>query len=236
MSLRYYHLLREQLRIIAVVLASILSALLSTTEASAQSTVRIGIEGGINIANQWSPPFLANFGVSKTTRNGAIVGCIIELALSDESFIAPEVRYVQKGARLEGFPEGAPYLGPLEYRLNYIEMVINFKAKFGPEKVRLCLNAAPDIGVNLYSHSVQSGIWLWEPFTDDEDLQAATEQLEFSLNFGAGIEYNLTDRISLVLSGVYSLGLTNVYKRYALYSPYTQSNAIQILSGIMLSM
>ena len=223
-----------------VLLGVISFTLVSANRVSAQGKMLVGVQGGTNIASQFSSRQFYGSDISRYSRKGVIIGGIVEMQMSEPFYFAPEVRYIQKGVGYEGFPlfqNPLHGVGPLESQLEYIEVATNFEAKFGQRQFTFDLLAGPSFGINTSSRSIQP---VYETsgnhYVNETDNKNVTHLLEISVDGGAGVEIELSDQLYLGIHALYSLGLTDVYDEQNADPPYTESTGIQILGRLMFSL
>jgi len=210
-----------------------------------QERPRFGFEVGLNIGQQVFSHDIEteNSGITKEPRRGFIVGALYEFSISQPFFFAPELRYIQKGVRYKGFPmiqsgNNPPIgLGDLEYQLEYLEAVATLKVKSGSDKFGISLIAAPALGILLSSHAYQQAYEsTGNHFTNNYDISQRTETFEFSMSGGTAIEYNMSAGVSVYISGMYSLGLTDIYVRSGIYDAFSHSEGVLVLGGVLFTL
>jgi hypothetical protein len=216
-----------------------LSALLVIAHGSSygQTPIRIGIEGGLNLANQ---SISGNYsGPSRENRAGIVIGGVAELGISDLFFIQIEPRYTQKGMKWGSFErrdEANQYLGTFEsmQELDYLELPLLLKMRFGSGGFRPYAFIGPNIGILLsakYRLTMLSGGPAGTP-DETQDVKSKVASTDACFDFGAGAEYLISPNIALFGAARYSLGLNNI-SREAMSSNKTTSTGIQFLVGIL---
>ena len=147
-------------------------------------------------------------GLDKGTRVGFAAGAFAEFEFGTRWAIEPQLLYIQKGAKYSGTLSD-PDLGDVDVstslNTDYVQIPVLFKAEFrNPSgSVTPALFVGPAFGFNIgCSLSVDAG----EVGSGDTDCDDDTvKSTEFSVVFGAGLEFN---RFSL--QGRYDLGLSEI--------------------------
>jgi hypothetical protein len=208
--------------------------------AHAQIPIRIGIDAGINFANQHLSRDNIN---SQSNRRGLIIGGLAEIGVSDLVSVQVEPRYIEEGTNtkatyLDASPEGH-FTVEEDFKLSYIDFPLLLKAKFGTADVKPVVFVGPSVGFllsavyNQNARSIQGRDGL-----DGYDITDHYNSVDVSLDAGAGIEYRATRIVSLTGSARYSLGLSNISSHNISGVPDDQikSNGIQITFGILLDL
>jgi len=161
------------------------AAVLAPTDTSAQTV--IGAKAGINIANITFSGDGAS--LSADSRTGFVGGLFARFGIGSPFFIQPEVLYSSKGSKSD----------EATLAVDYLEIPVLFGAAFplNESALKPMVFAGPAVGINLSCDD------------DGFDCGDETKSTDFSLVFGAGIEYALSS-VTLYLDGRYNLGLTNV--------------------------
>ena len=189
--------------------------LMTTSPATAQIPVHFGLQAGVNFANATTDPDL-----SLSSRTGLMVGGLVEIDVAPSFFIQPEVFYIQKGAKLN--------LGPatVTWKLDYIEIPILAKYKFGLTEFSPYLFAGPNVGFRVNAQIVGEANGQLE----QQDLSEAYESVDFALDFGAGAEFSVGPAASVLFGVRYSLGLSNQIKEGG---GSWKNRGIQITAGVL---
>jgi hypothetical protein len=175
--------MKKVLLIVAVMLLSI------STGSFAQ--VKVGVKAGLNFANQdWSSQGIS---VSPDSRTGLLIGGFVNLKLSDEFAIQPELLYSMKGAKLAS---GALFddSDDVTLKLNYISVPVMAKYYFGGFN----LQAGPTFDF-LVSAKAEEG-------SEDEDIKDEFKGMDLGLGFGLGYDLPL----GLCFDARYILGLSDI--------------------------
>jgi hypothetical protein len=174
-----------------------LLALFFSMSASAQH--RIGIIGGLNVANL-DADFDEAVEVSSSTVFG--VGGVLDLRLSENFSLHLQPMYLQKGARVTDTVDKIEF--PFKYA--FLELPVFLKAEFG-SAVRPYIMAGPTVGY-LLSAELEGE---YSGLTFKGDMKEVTESIDFGLGFGAGVSYPIST-VSIFVEGRYTLGLSNMQK------------------------
>ncbi|NIV95512.1 outer membrane beta-barrel protein [candidate division KSB1 bacterium] len=168
----------------------------------AGAQLRVGIVGGMNIADLNVEVQNQPADVSSRTLFG--IGGVVVLPLSQTMSLRFEPMYLQKGI---GATELAIQPG-VEYKSksSYLELPLFLKAEFG-NSIRPYIMAGPSIGI-LLSSDIEATV---SSITFKGDAQDATKNIDVSAAFGAGVSYPV-GKSTIFFEGRYFLGLTNTVK------------------------
>lgn len=183
-------------------------ALLAFGVGTAQAQ-RVGIRGGVSLANQQQRFLGQNVENDQITQYH--VGLTSELELSDNFVLRPELLFSRKGT---DFSAVLPGVVTFNYKdkLSYLTLPVTlaFKADVGPGK--LVLGAGPYAGLLLAGRREGSGTVLGFGGSGSGDLAIGNREsddykpLDAGVNFQAGYEF--TDQIFFTAN--YGLGLVDV--------------------------
>lgn len=158
---------------------------------------RIGIKAGLN----FSSAAIDMDGFDTKMKTGIHFGAVAEFGISDMLAFEPGLIFSQKGVKLD--PEGGlggfgDFLDDAETRLNYLDIPLNVKLKFG----KFFAQAGPSVGIALSGTQEFAG--------DEEDIEFGSDddqmkRMDLGLNIGAGMQFN-----HLQVSANYGLGLSNL--------------------------
>ncbi|MET0945253.1 MAG: porin family protein [Flavobacterium sp.] len=164
--------------------------------------VKFGVKGGLNLSN-----FSGDTeGIDFKSRVGFNVGGFVEIKLSDQLAIQPELLYSTQGAKVDNFGvelEGNFYTADVQFNLSYINIPVMFKY-YIVEKFNI--EAGPQIGF-LTSAKTKTTVQGFSG-SDEQDVKDSFESIDFGLNLGAG--YDFTEHFSA--NARYNLGLANIAK------------------------
>jgi len=155
--------------------------------------VEFGVRGGINLASV-NGDDVSFFDVSPKSRVGFSGGIFAGIRVTSNFLIQPEVLYTQKGAKYE---EGG---SEALIKLDYVEVPVLFKGRFGSGGVKPSVFAGPAVGFKVSGKSAFDG--------EEEDLEEA-KGTEFGIVFGAGLDLAAGSG-AFTIDARYTLGLTTL--------------------------
>lgn len=167
------------------------SAMILIQNANALS-MGVGPLGGLNLGNAEVEDY-----DDISNRTGFAAGVRLELGVTAPYSLLLEPTYVQKGARFKG--DGIFSDTDVEGDLDYLEIPLLLKAKFGAIKSHAYVFAGPSLGINL-SADGEFGILNVDP-------EAAT--MVFSGEGGVGGAFQIAQYVFLSGDVRYSYGFTN---------------------------
>jgi hypothetical protein len=179
--------------------------------ADAQPQMRFGLNAGVNFGNQsFSPEY---FGNSKSYRLGFVVGTLAEIGFSEFWSIQLEPRYIQKGMKETGIPVTIDDPNPVGYvdqtiALDYLEVPVLLKVKFGTSDFRPFAFAGPSIAFRLSARQNLEGYPINGP--TDSDLGSLYQSIDASFEIGGGTEYQISTFTAMFGGVRYSMGLSNL--------------------------
>lgn len=202
--------------------------------------VRLGILGGINLANQSSSKDLFPANNPKSFHIGSIFGAMAELSFERNWSIQVEPRFIQKGTnfgnitvtRTNPIPSGTT---DAMFRLNYFELPLLIKAKFEEPNFNPFVLGGPTFGfINSAKVEAPGTHVLSRPGTSTLDIEGDVSSLEVGLEIGGGVEFALTPTLGLLVMARYSQGLLDVYSNPII--PSTKSYGISITTGLLFNL
>ena len=194
-----------------------------------QVPVRLGLDVGINLANQ----SISRDVGPQSYRSGLIIGGVAEICISDLLSIQAEPAYIQEGTVLTGGIRSMNGTFPEEetFKLAYFEIPLLLKAKFGTADFKPVFFVGPNVGFLL------SAIYQTKNYDvqglgtlDGLDIKDRYKSVNVSLDAGAGAEYRISNGLSLTGSVRYSFGLKDINS----WSDDTiKTNGIQVIFGTL---
>jgi len=163
----------------------------------AQMTFSIGPKLGINLANATLDPDFPS-GVDKTMLTAFMFGAAAEFGVNEMFAVQAEPMYAMKGFKVESGGQEA------KFKVNYLEIPVLAKVKFGHGKAMPYIFAGPNLGINLTAEVEGGGLTV--------DVKDSTESIDFGLDFGAGVGIDISPTTVLAIDGRYSLGLSDIDK------------------------
>jgi len=168
--------------------------LLISVAVSAQLSV--GLRGGVNIATQ---TFEADgFDISPDNIMGLTLAGILELGLTENFAIQPEIAFVQKGYQIDIEIFGTK--SSIKNRVNHIDFPILAKYKFGGEAIGAYVAAGPTFGYAMSGSITEDGDK--EKYEDWEDYN----RFEVGGSLGGGLRFG-----KFFVDVRYLLGFTNLF-------------------------
>lgn len=163
---------------------------------------RVGALGGLSLARlHFSPD---EPGVSFGTATGFAGGVLVDVGLGKRLALNFEPMYVRKGGEInvalgDSFAEGFA----VSLRLDYLELPVLLKVRFGEGGVRPYLLAGPTAGYRLSAKATAEG--------ETMDTKDTFEEWDFGISAGAGLAFP-AGKATAFLEARYGLGLVNVGK------------------------
>ena len=192
-----------------------LSLILATVVFSANAQINFIPKAGISIASVNTNPVSND--IQYTT--GFQVGAALEFEVNDMFAIQPELLFIQKGYKLGG--SGITLVNTL----NYIEIPLLAKIKFGTEELLFHVNAGPSLGILVSGAEKVTGgktynLTIGSKETDD------IKRTDFGLQFGGGLTFS-----NIVLDLRYGLGLSSTSNEPSGSNDTVKNKAISITVG-----
>jgi hypothetical protein len=189
----------------------------------AHAQAHLGIRAGLNFANEFfDPEFFTN------TRQGIIVGGVIQFVVSEPFSLALQPQYVQKGAVVDGA------LGSrTTVKLDYVEIPAVLTASYEVRPLMVYAFAGPNVGilVSAVSETEENGT------VTVKDAEEKTEDLDIAVDFGAGVGYELSEKLTLTGDIRYSYGISNItVAQTSAGHPLASTNSsrdLKIVAGIL---
>ncbi len=192
---------------------------LSTTGLVAQ--ISLGIRGGLNLS-KWSLNDEARYqfeivGADRQENAGALLGgVLVEIRLSNNLAIQPEVNYIQKGSK-SIFAEADPDITELYVvtMLDYVEAPLLLKVGTGFGAGRFDVLVGPSLGYALSGMRRAKITVAGRTVTSQEDVDFEQEEIrrtDVSAQVGASLGLGLGFTARLFVDGRYLIGLSNLPK------------------------
>jgi len=179
----------------------------------------VGPIGGVNLGNATIE------GHSNTSmRTGLAMGVRAELGVTNPYSLMIEPTYVKKGA---DFTYGGGLLPEIKAsgELDYIEIPLLVKAKFGSQQMHLFVFAGPSLDINLNAKgSIGS-------FSNTFEKEPAP--LVFSGDIGGGLAYQLQRFVYLTADARYDYGFSNALKNPVGDIDSWKSRDIRMMLGVL---
>ncbi len=187
--------------------------------ANLSAQIALGIRGGLNLAN-WSFNDAAKeeAGGSPNSVNAVVFGALLEVRLSDNLAIQPEVNYIQKGGNLS-LSAFDPTIGNVSLdftqRINYLEVPLLLKVGTGFGLGRFDVLLGPSFGYGLNGKAKTTFTALGQTETETESIDFERDEIsrtDLGAQIGASLGLNLGSSLRLFVDGRYLLGFTNLDK------------------------
>jgi opacity protein-like surface antigen len=166
----------------------------------AHSQIKLGIQLGANSANVKVTNNIFEF--DNTTH--FMGGVLAEFKISNMFYIQPEFNYLPKGVMGNS---NMYYARKADYTFNYYEIPINVLAKFDTGDFTPFLFAGPSLS---FLSKATLKIDDHPAFGEEANISKDLKKTDFSINFGAGVELNLSNSIDLFIIARYSLGIIDI--------------------------
>ena len=179
----------------------------------------IGIRGGINYGSVSEPEIIGGILPDFKSIIGLNLALVGEIPLGNNFSFQPELAYAQKGFKIqEGlnvdlFKIPIPIGAKVVTKVNYMEVPLLAKYRFGSEKVNAYLTAGPVLSYATGGKLQTKAQILFDiPITStDLDLDAlGYQRFDFSASVGAGLSVD-TGAGELFVDARYVHGFNNVY-------------------------
>lgn len=202
------------------ILLLVAALLLATPQLSRAISLGAGPLGGLNLANA-----AVEDHDETTARTGLAVGGRAEFGVTSPFSLLVEAMYVQKGARFE--VSAGPF-GDIDAEgdLDYLEIPLLAKAKFGAPSAHAYVFAGPAMAINLMTEGK------FGSFTDTFKDEAAN--LEFTGQIGAGAAFKVAEFVYLTGDARYSHGLSDALEASVGDIDDWMSRDIRFLAGILI--
>jgi outer membrane protein with beta-barrel domain len=214
-----------------------------------QVTIRLGVDAGLNFANQ---SFSNDPIYPKRFRTGVMIGGLAEIGISDLWYLQLEPRYIQKGMKETGIiitgndptPLGTT---DLVYKFDYLEIPVLLKARLGGGHFKPLVFAGPNIGFLISAKRGEAIYDFQQSRITQQDIDVAFghNTVDLSIDLGAGGEYEISSTVSLLANVRYSMGLSDLNSIHVInylacqdcpHPPISaiKSYGIQVLVGTLL--
>lgn len=173
--------------------------------------IHVGAHGGVAMSRQSFFP-----SVKESSLNGAIVGLSFRYAEERHVGLLAELNVEQRGWK-ENFQD-LPF--EFQRRLTYLELPIMTHIFFGSRTVKGFFNLGPEIGymigdatsANFPFMSLPGGVSGFPSNRRYEQMQMeVSNRFDYGITAGAGIEFIIKKKHSILLEARYYYGLGNIY-------------------------
>jgi hypothetical protein len=179
---------------------------------SAFAETTIGPLLGVNIGSLTTDDDAVDLG----SNTGLLTGGFAEFGLSDELFFEAQLRYAEKGAKVDDAAGEIPGSTDVYLNLDYIELPLYLKYKFlagSGFRPYLFGGFTPSIlvedSISARDRTTGQSVTLAGAVSNATGVEL--NSFDLSADLGLGAEIAFTDSVNLRLSGSYSLGLLEVF-------------------------
>ncbi len=210
----------------------------SAFSAGAQEML-LGARIGANLANESRDSVPSGF--SNASNAGILAGLQFDYWFSDMWGLSAQALYDQKGTD-ENVNQTAGIVSTSasdNITLNYLEIPILLKLRFGTGRIRPYVFAGPSFGFFLSGSdtresSSSGGVII--PTNSDTTISipsSSVKTLDISGVFGAGLSIKLNSGHLLFLDAAYALGLVDIFNTQNGSNTMAESRDIRIAAGIL---
>lgn len=187
---------------------------ITSSTSRGQTPLRVGLQSGLNIANQSWPSSL-----SSSSRLGLTAAAIIEYRISTLIYLHGEARYIQKGSELGGqviTDETGPEPigeGTTQFNFDNVEFPVLLKIIFNSGKIKPYFFLGPNLGINTSSTTTFT-VRIFETGETNEVSSEGIDDvdtIELAFELGGGGELQLSNSLSLAVTIRYLQGLNTVW-------------------------
>ena len=199
-------------------LLTLLLMLVFSKGVNSQTSVGLGIEGGLNMSNVSVTP-----NINSSSRTGFLVGGFVDMGVSDMVHIRSGLRYTTKG--FSNTVNGITFTD----KLSYIEIPALLEVRFPVNMIKPYLTAGPTLGIRLSANEdATNGVQV-----QNSDVSNVYSSIDFGLYFGGGMEFHVASKTDLFIGAGYSLGLSNIAN---IQNVTGKNNGVQLISGVKFSL
>ncbi len=177
--------------------------------------INFGARAGVNLGQASLTPDVPS-NVSKSFRTGLAGGLYGDFGVAEGFFIDAEVLYQQGGIKLSSGGTD------VTVKIDDINVPVSLKYKFAMQgsNVKPYIFGGGDIGFNVKAEDESGGVSI--------DIKDSIESVNYGLHFGAGVEFEVSPGVNILVDGRYNLGLKDVDKTSSEAKPW----GIAILAGV----
>ncbi len=201
--------MRKCLFMFAVLLVA---TVVSNSSLFAAEKPSFGVLGGLHLANLAVRPNPTDASLDSIKRGN--IGGLVEVGLRPNVSFQARCMYVPKGARLADIADEITLSATTVIDYVSVPLLLKFKADVG--KIRPYAVVGPELGFKVgagaslsTTASVPQDILDMVEKEINDQVKDSVKSTDVALDFGGGIEIP-SGRISILLEGLYSLGLRNI--------------------------
>lgn len=193
---------------------------------------KIGPKFGLNISSISDEPDY-DPGVEQSSQLNIMFGATGELGIAGPFCVELELLYVQKGEDLSGYYNNLP--AEQTQTATYLAIPILAKVKLPLEVISPYAYLGPDIGLLL---SANRELTIQGQSQGEVDIKDELSSIDFALDFGGGVGFNIAPLITLTFDARFSLGLSNIIdtsqqQQQQQTEPSAKTRGIQLMLGAM---
>jgi opacity protein-like surface antigen len=168
--------------------------------------IRVGLMGGLLVSGAEQDRFY-NAKAASSTKYA--LGGMVEYAFTKNLSLLAEPTYVEKGTSAQPLSlEGM--VATIHFDLSYLELPLLIKYSAGHD-LRPHIVIGPAVGINLSSRlRGEFGIPELGQLEVETSAEDIVNNVEYSLEVGGGLSYQIDESVILFLEARYSYGLSNV--------------------------
>lgn len=204
-----------------------LFALILLLSSNSLAQFKIGPRFGINLSSISNEPDYPT-GVEQSSQLNLMFGAAAELGIAGPMYVEVEILYVQKGEEISGFVNNQP--AEQVATASFLEIPILAKVKFPLGVVSPYAFIGPNIGLLL---SATQELTVQGQSQGEVDIKESLSSIDFALDFGGGVGFNIAPLITLTFDARYSLGLSNILDNPQQPNASLKTSGIQFLLGAM---
>ena len=206
--------MKNTIQVVAVVIAFAVMALPLHAQ-TAVNPINLGVKGGLSLGQASLTPDVPA-GVSKSFRTGFSGGLYSDFGVAEGVFIDVEAFYQQGGLKLSSGGAEATI------KLDDIQVPVSVKYKFPIQgsTVKPYVFGGGDVGFSAKAESESGGATV--------DIKDSTESVNYGVHFGAGVEFEVSPGVNIMVDGRYNLGIKDIDKTAGEAKPW----GIVVLAGV----
>jgi hypothetical protein len=173
----------------------------AAASAAVAQDIEFGIKGGGSLAELSGSDDAVDDSVSKS-RKGFVAGAYLAFPLGDTVSLQPEALFTQKGQSFDFTDLDVD----TTLKLDYVEVPLLIKARFGGDGIRPYLFAGPYVGFRIKAEVVVDAE---DAGSTTNDLEDETKGTDYGIVGGAGLEFPAGSG-AFLLEARYARGLTSI--------------------------
>lgn len=207
----------------------------AATSLSAQ--IALGIRGGVNMAS-WSLNDVAKneLAFDPKSANSLLFGALLEVRLTDNLAIQPEINYIQKGTKIDETTLAVKTSG--RYTFNYLEVPLLLKVGTGFGVGRFDFLLGPSFGYALNGKYKVSTTVGSVTITEEEEVDFDQDEIsrtDVGAQIGASLGLGLGSSLRVFVDGRYLLGFSNLdqHEHGSGDEPVVRNRGIALTAGLI---